>query len=179
MPEPTEVTLGDVTVPVYPQRHAYLANRIGPAITQAISRGEGLTADMFAGQAAEAAYDALSALIPNLAARMPRYQFCGYGSKAAYDEDHYVEEDDKSPSLPEIIDAFKVGIRVNGLDEVAKLGKVLDTRLLKAMLNKAVADTITSTSSPSASGASESMSSGVPTPTSTESEDSPSLASSV
>jgi len=171
-----EVTLGTVTVPVYPQRIGYLENRIGPAVQAALSRGEGLSASDLMPASKEAAYDLLVALIPTLDKRLSLWQFCAYGSAEAMAAGEYDEALDESPTLPEILDAFDVGLRVSGITRLGELlGKVVDPRLLKARINLAIADLDTSPNSPSPSGESPSTTSGQPTPTSTESTDSPSL----
>ena len=171
---PDRVTLGSVEVDVFPQRHAYLVRRIGPAVQAVLDRGQAVTADNLLAFVGEGAYDVLSALIPNLEKRMPRWQFLGYGSQAACDTGEYDDAVDESPSLPEIREAFVVAARVNGIDELAKLGKVIDPRLIRAQVNSAIANSIDSPTSPVMSGGSDSTSSGVTSPTLTESGDSPS-----
>ena len=174
----TEITLGGVTVPCPAQRHAYLEHRLGPAISGAIARGEGVGADGILRWLGDGVYDALIALIPALASRMPLWQFRGYGSADAYAAGEYDAELDQSPSLPEIKEAITVAMAVNGIDELVKLGKALiDPRMAKAQINAVIAEAIDSSTSPSTSGASASTSSSTSPPTSSASEDSPSLAS--
>jgi hypothetical protein len=173
-----EVTLGGVTVPVIPQRHAYLARQIGPAIQGVIARGEGLSVDALLDFAGEGVYDLLSALIPTLPKRMPRWQFLGFASADAMAADEYDELLDESPTLPEIKTAFMVAIRVNGIDELAKLGKLIDPRLLRSQVTSAIANAYTASPSlPPTNGGSPSTSSGASDQTSTANEDSPSIAS--
>jgi hypothetical protein len=175
---PETITLGAVEIDVLPQRHAYLSNRLGPAIQQAFNRGEGLTADGLIEFAAEGTYDVLCALIPKLSQRMPRWQFLGYGSQTALDAGEYDEATDESPTLPEIREAFVVALRTNCIDELGKLlGKVVDPQLIRGQVNLAVANSLASPSLPSTSGGSESTSSGPTSPTSTASEDTQSPAS--
>lgn len=176
MPQ-SEVTLGGVTIPVYPQRVAYLENRIGPTVRGILARGEDITAETIIAFLGEGAYDGLVALIPNLEKRLPRWKFRGFASQEAYEAGEYDEAVDDSPTLPETLAAFETALHINGLHELAKLGKVIDARLLRAQLNRAIAESIASPSSQSVSGASESTSSGTTAPTLTESEDSPSPAS--
>ena len=173
---PESITLGGVELAVLPQRHAYLSNRLGPAIQHAVERGEGLTSDKLMEFAGDGVYDVLCALIPQLAKRMPRWQFLGYGSQTDLDAGEYVEESDESPTLPEIREAFVVAARVNCIDELGKLlGKVIDPQLMRAQVNLALANSLASPNSPTLSGGSESTSSGTTSPTSTGSEDSQSL----
>lgn len=164
-----EIQLGSVRVPVLAQKHAYLAHRIGPAIQSAVERGEGLTPDGLMNWAADGAYDLLCALIPTLKSRMPRHVFAGYSSPEAHDAGDYDEAEDESPSIPEIREAFAVGLRVNGIDELMKLGKLVDPRLLRAELNSRIARSIDSQTSPSLSGGSDSTSSSTTVRTSDES----------
>jgi hypothetical protein len=178
MAPPTEITLGPVTVAVVPQKIGYLENRIGPIITAVIARGEGLTTAAIVPTTKEAAYDLLCALIPNLGKRLPKWQFCAYGSAEAMEAGEYVEAVDESPTLPEVFDAFETALRVSGVTRAAELlGKAGLGELAKAQMRLGVATSAASPSSPSPSGGSDSTSSGTTPPTSTSSEDSPSLAS--
>ena len=88
--------------------------------------------------------------------------------------DEYDEEQDVSPTLPEIREAFVVAIKVNGIDELAKLGKVIDPRLIRAQVNAAIASSIDSPSSPPTNGRSPLTTSTTSDRTSTVSADSPS-----
>lgn len=174
----TEVTLGGVTVSVVPQRHAYLKYRLGPTITAALKRGEGVAGAEILDVLDEGVYDILCALIPALSSRLPLWQFLGFGSAEALATGEYDETADQSPDIPEIEAALKTALQVNGIDRLLELGKaVIDPRLVKAQVNAAIAEAIDSSTSPSPSGASPSPSSTTTAPTSTESEGSPSPAS--
>lgn len=173
-----EVTLGGVTVQAIPQKHAYLKHRLGPAFKQAFESGQSISVDGFMEWAGDNAYDMLCVLIPTIRSRIPAYTFAGYASAEAQANGDYDETQDQSPSLPEIIEAFRVGLHVNGIDELMKLGKLIDGRILRAELNRQIARAITaSPSSPSTSGESVSTTSSTTPPISTESADSPSAAS--
>lgn len=180
-----EVTLGDVTVPVYPQRVSYLVNKTVPAIHEVLNGAQvaDLTADLATvlrqiGQGG--AYDILTAACPTLAKRMPRYVFCGFPSQAAMDAGEYDPDLASDPTLDEIVEAFKVVGRVNGMENILSagklLGKAIDPRLLKAEVSLAVANFIGSQNLQPTSGESDSTSSTPTSPTSTESEASPSPA---
>ena len=52
MAPPTEVTLGEHTVPVYAQRHAYLINRLGRFISDLQEQAGDQEADQLLGVAA-------------------------------------------------------------------------------------------------------------------------------
>jgi hypothetical protein len=169
MAPPTEITLGPVTVSVVPQRIGYLENRIGPVITGVIARGESLTTEAILPATKEAAYDLLCALIPNLDKRLPKWQFCAYGSAEAMDAGEYDEAVDESPTLPEIFDAFETALRVSGVTRGAELlGKAGIRELAAAQLRLAIVTSVESPSLLSPNGESESTSSGTTPRTSTK-----------
>ena len=176
-----EVTLGGVTVPVIPQRHAYISHRIGPAVQAAIESGEGVSGDTIAQWVAGGAYGVLCALIPTLPGLIPEHVFHGYSTAAAFEADDFdgdaVAHLAGCPTIPEIEEAFTVAMKVNGIDKLVELGKAVagpeGLRLLRAQMLSSVAGSISSPTSPSQSGESDSTSSGTTVPTSTESEGSP------
>lgn len=180
-----EVTLGSVTVPVVPQKHAYLRERLGPAFRAAFDGAENLTVDHVLEWAGDGVYTILCALIPALPSRMPAFVFAGYHSAEAQAAGEYDPALDESPSIPEIRNAVTLALKVNGIDELMSLGKgLIDPRLFRAILNQKlaeIADSPTpstgSPTSPSLSGESDSTSSSTTHPTSTENSDSPSPAS--
>ena len=170
---PVEVTLGEHTVPVYAQRHAYLANRLGGFVDNVLERVGDLDASGLIEAVQQSSYELLCVLIPNLSKRIPEYEFRGFGSADAMVADDYDEEVDKSPTVPEIRTAFEVASRVNSFDVLRHLWAVVDPQLLRGMVNAQVATAIsqTSPSSPYANGGSGSTSSGTTSPTSTPSGD--------
>lgn len=182
---PVEVSLGGVTVPVIPQKHAYISHRLGPAIQSAVEGGEGLTGDRIGDWLGAGAYEALSALVPTLPAAIPLHVFQGYPTVEAYEAGDFDEAVSEHlagcPTIPEIDEAFAVAMRVNGIDKLVELGKAIagpsGLALLRAQAMASIADSISSPTSPSTTGESDSTSSGTTVPTSTESEDSPSPAS--
>jgi hypothetical protein len=175
------ITLGGVDVNVVAQRHAYVSRCIGPAFASVVAKSQDVSAEItgieqvldFAG---ESAYDLLIVLIPSLEKGIPKWQFMGFASQAAMDAGDYDRHADDSPTYPEIVNAFAVGLRVNGID---KLGKVIDPAYLRAQLNMLIATALSTSSatSPSTNGTSPSTSSGTTPPASTENTDSPSLES--
>lgn len=169
---PAEVTLGDVTVPVYPQRHAYLANRLGKTLQGFVESGEEVSTENFIAFLGGGAYDVLAALIPALPSRLPRHVFAGFPSEEAMDEGTYDEISDKSPTFPEIVSAFEAAWRVNRFDVLGKLGSLVDPTMLKAWLRVEMAKrlSMTSQSSQPQSGESDPMSSGPTSQTSPPSE---------
>jgi len=174
MSGPVEVTLGEHTVPVYAQRHAYLSNRLGRFVDGLLERVGDLDAADLIVAVQQSSYELLCVLIPSLEKRLPEYEFRGYSSREAMDEDIYEEEADRSPTVPEIRTALEVAARVNSFDVLKHLWGVLDPSLLRGLVNAQVADAITQNSptsrtSPSGNGVSASMSSGTTPPASTES----------
>lgn len=167
----SEITLGEHTVPVYAQRHAYLQNRLGRFIDRLLEQGVdgGSVLDV----AQHSAYELLCVLIPNLDKRLPEWEFKGYGSREAMDAGEYDDKADRSPTVPEIREAFVVAARVNAFDALKVLGTILDPQLLRGVVTAQVAQAISPTSptSLSANGASASTSSMTTGPTSTASED--------
>lgn len=167
MSEQIEVQLGDVTVPVYPQRWAYLANRCSKALQEAFARGGDTTADDILDFVGGGAYEVLSALIPNLEKRMTRAEFM---------------DPEQCPTVPEIRKAFRVACEVNEVHDLpGVLGKALGpagVNFLRASALEKMAEASTdSPASPSESGESNSTSSTPSSPTLTESTDSPSAES--
>lgn len=175
MSGPVEVTLGEHTVPVYAQRHAYLSNRLGRFVDGMLERVGDLDASELLEAVTQSSYELLCVLIPSLEKRMPEYEFRGYGSREAMDEGIYEEEADRSPTVPEIRTALEVAARVNSFDVLKHVWGVLDPSLLRGLVNAQVAEALTaqtsptSRTSPSGNGASASMSSGMTPPASTES----------
>jgi len=158
-----EVQLGSHTVPCYPQRHAYLTNRVGKFVDRLAGGADDLggISDVV-GLLGDSAYDVLCALIPNLSKRMPRYEFAGYGSQDAYDAKDYDPELDKSPTFPEIVEAFETAIAVNRFDVFKALKGLVDPKMLKADVSLWISEQISggSPSLPGTSGESQPTSSG-------------------
>ena len=171
------ITLGDHELECYPQRHAYLTNKLSKYVDRLaasdldISDASGLAT--FLGSEA---YDLLSVLIPQYGKRCPRYEFLGFESQEACDVGEYDEELDKSPTFEQIIEAFTVSARVQRFDTLKILGKVFDPKLIRGWINAQVATALTNSASlPSAQDGSEtSTTSGETSPTLTASTDSPS-----
>lgn len=81
-------------------------------------------------------YDVLHVFIPDL---MPRHEFNGFATAEAMDASDYNENADTSPTVPQIVAAFRVAIDVNGLRWVGKLKDFFDPRLVRAQLNAVMA----------------------------------------
>lgn len=166
-----KVTLGEHEVDVYPQRQAYLTNKLGRFIGGLMgteledTNGEAIVA--FLG---DNAYDLLATVIPTYGKRCPKYEFAGYASQAAYEAREYDEREDKSPTFPEIVTAFEVAAEANRFDVLKTLGKIVDPKLLRTWINTKVSEAILTSSANSQlpAAGSPSTSSGATTPTSTE-----------
>lgn len=145
------VQLGAHSYAVYPQRHAYLTNKLGRAFGRlegmsGLSGEEGV--EGIVGAFGERAYDLLAVFIPRL---MPEYEFRGFATREAMEAGEYVEEYDSSPSFPEVVAAFQTCLSVNRLDLLQHLGKVVDLQLLRVYLNQAMTEMFESRTLPSSS----------------------------
>lgn len=105
--------IGEHTLPVVPQRHAYLKHKLS---------AEDFTRIMSQDYGAES-YRVLSILIPELPKQIPLWEWEGYASQEAMDAGDYNEAEDKSPTTAEIIDAFEKAFFVSG---AGKMGKIVD-----------------------------------------------------
>lgn len=171
------VQLGEHSYAIYPQRHAYLSNKLGKWIGDLQNLGgvaESADVSDLLMVLGPQAYGFFKVFIPKL---MPEYEFRGFANQGALEAGEYDEDYDQSPSFPELVDAFQTCLTVNRLDLLGHLGKVFRTDLMKAYLNRWLAERMESTllsSSSSESTESASMSSGTTPPISGESSDSPS-----
>jgi hypothetical protein len=166
---PTHVTLGEHTYPVYAQRHAYLANRLGKTVAklQEMEQMDTGSLEGVIGSLGDQAYDFLQVFIPKL---MPRYEFAGYPTDEARIAGDYNEEYDKSPTIPEITFAFETALKANRLDSLKSLGKLINMDLVKAYLSAGMVNLIERQRSSSGEGTLDSTSSGTTPPTLTVSE---------
>lgn len=167
--------LGDHEVPVVSQKIGYLSNKLGDQLGDVMTStvGEGSTGQVLGSQA----YNVLIVMIPKLKKLMPEYEFLGFGSKEALDAGEWVEEDDHSPTVEEIIDAFKAVSKVHGGDLFKSLKDLMGPTLVeKWMATGSVALLRRLPSSQPTNGGSPSTSSGTTPPTSSENAASPSLA---
>jgi hypothetical protein len=171
MSQPTKVILGEHELDVYPQRHAYLANKLGKFISELAETGGDITTENILSFGQQRIYELLCVVIPQLGKRMPLYEFLGYPSNEALQAGEYDVAQDKSPTVPEIHDALAVVGRVNRFDILKHLAKVFDPNLVRAAINQQVAAQVLKTSQnlPSTNGDSDPMISGTSAQTSTPS----------
>lgn len=123
MPTPTTVKLGEHVLPVVPQKHARLRNKLSPEDFRAIMSRDYSTH----------AYRVLTILIPAMigdnpsSPRYPEWEFDGYTSEQAWKNQEYDEELDKSPLTSEIVDAFEKALMVSGADRLGKIVSLIQT----------------------------------------------------
>lgn len=135
--------LGDKSLPVYPQPWRRIVKRLGRVLDalQAASTEDGFEAEQFVGSLQGRLYETLVTFLPKLPEFVPEYEFNGYESPVAWTEDRYDEDKDKSPSLPQIIDAFDLIVEVNGGKRfLALLGRVFDPKMLRAEASLALSE---------------------------------------
>lgn len=167
-------------IPVYPQKWAYLLNRTSKTINKIIDSSGTLDLETslggsVGGWVGTASYDLLVAVIPTVGKRMPEYEFAGYSSQEAYEKRDYVEEEDNSPTIPEIVNAFSVAVRVNRFDLLSILKNIIDPKKLRGPITERLAGAISkgSQSSQQQNGQSPSTPSSMNPPTSQENGDLP------
>lgn len=137
------VTIGDHTLPVAPQRHARLRRMLSAEDFEKVLSGD----------YSSESYRVLSILIPKLPEEIPLYEWEGYASKEAMDNDQYDESTDRSPTTAEIVDAFETAIMVSGAD---RLGKIVNLVQVGVEGQKAMsAATPSSPDSPGSNGESD------------------------
>lgn len=168
-------------IPVYAQRWAYLANRTSKEVMDILSQAEVVGAEgelsfSMVDWAGSSTYGLLNSLVPTVGKRMPEYEWHGYISKEAWDNQEYDPDNDPSPTIPEIIEAFNVAIRVNRFDLVSVLKNIIDPKELRGPITKRIASAISrgSLNSQQANGESELTNSSQMPPTSGENGESPS-----
>lgn len=177
-----DMGLGDgEEIPVYPQRHARLTNKLKRLIQGLTVEWAGLSDKDAAEKLStedqykllwklveENAYELLDIVLPTYTKRVPKYKFLGYRSQEALDKGDYDEAEDYSPTLPQIKNAFIVTSKVNDFDTVKVIGKIFDWELVKTLANRELGNWIL-TQLPSSrvpgDGAEESTTSGTSSPT--------------
>jgi hypothetical protein len=136
---PPSVELGEHSYTIYPQRHAYLTHKLGNALAD-LQDAEALGAEGiedFVSVLGTRAYGLLRVFIPAL---MPEYEFRGFATEEAMADDAYDEQYDRSPTFAQIVEAFQLGLKVNRLDLLKNLGKVVNAELMQAYVTKFMVD---------------------------------------
>lgn len=129
-----EIKLGEHTYTVVAQRHAYLQRELGPRIQETLDLTGGDTASMI--KAGTVGYHSLlSVFIPDL---MALWEWEGFASQTAMDGDQYDKEADKSPTIDQMVIAFKAVASVNRLDLATKLKELVGPDFFASDLWRAV-----------------------------------------
>lgn len=155
-----KITLGDHEYKVVAQPIGWLTSALSPASLQELLQEqtgvEGLA------QVPAQAYGVLRVFIPGL---MPLHEFLGYRSQDALEANEYERDADRSPTGPQIIDAFKVASKANGGDVLRHLKAIVAPEMIQKFVTLQVAKM--------AEGAAEEESSTIPSATSEPSPNSP------
>jgi hypothetical protein len=135
-----DVVLGDYEYRVVPQRIGYLRSKFGIAL-------QGLdTASLSSSNVMEFLGDRVHAVlgvfIPEL---MPKYEFLGYATQEALEEDNYDMEYDHSPSPTQIKQALLIGAEVNEIDLLKHLGKLIGPELVQTWVQTLMIDSMKAT----------------------------------
>lgn len=164
----TEVQIGNVLVPIYPQRQGYLANRLGSTISGFVESGQDISTENFVLWIGDRAYDVLDTLTGGrLSKRISRHEYAGFATKEAMDAGDYDEQADVSPDFPQTVAAFEAVWRVNRFDVLGKLSALVDPTMLRAWIRVQMTERLStiSASSPPVPGESDRTSSGLSDPT--------------
>lgn len=180
MVEEVDVVIAGVDVTVRQQPLMYLVRRV-KRITKVISDID-LQAGLPELLLAEAGYEAVCGVIPDVRKKIPLHAWMGYASAEAMAADEMDEEaPPHPPTFPELKAAFRAVATVNEYDIFDRMWGMLDPTLREGILNDLIslAISIVTPSSPSLEDGSEASTSSTPTtPTpGTGVLDSPSLAS--
>lgn len=154
---PTTITLGAHKYTVVAQPLAYLEMELGDVFARlsgvavpddlagVVVDPDGAPADKPAarqgfGEIAGPGYDILAVFIPDL---MPEHEFRGYASQESFQADLRDRESARlAPTVPQIVDAFDAVFKVNRLDVIKHLGKVIDPKLIQAFMKTAIGDSV-------------------------------------
>lgn len=134
--ESVQVTLGDKTYAVYPQKIGRLRATLAiefKGLEALADLGGGI--DSVIGAGLERAHSILRVFIPDI---MPAFEFCGYGTLAAMEADEYIEDNDTGPTVPQVRRAFEEVMALNGLDLLKHLGKIFSPDLIQTVVQEQV-----------------------------------------
>jgi hypothetical protein len=139
------IRLGDYEYDVVPQRIGYLRSRFGVALA-------GLdTSDLSSSNVMEFLGDrvhaVLSVFIPDL---MPAWEFKGFPTREAMEQDDYDPDYDKSPSASQIKTALLRAAEVNEIDLLKHLGKLIGPDLIRTWAQTVMIDSMKANLSSSA-----------------------------
>lgn len=155
------VQLGDKKYPVVAQRHARLRHKLSKDDFQKIMTAEyGVES-----------YRVLSILIPALIQinettgepNLPLWEWEGYASQEAMENDEYDEMLDRSPTTEQIVLAFEKALMVGGASRMGKLVSLIQAGANLTSVQQTQTPSLPPT--PGENGVSTSMSTGAPNPT--------------
>lgn len=141
--------LGERELRVVAQRHSRLTRRLFgkegvfatvEQLTDAMeldATGAGLY-ELLTGTLGGKVYELLCVFIPGETSGqpfMPRWEWDGYASQTAADEDQYDEDASREPTIPEIKEALSAAMKVNDLDWLGKIKDLIDPKLLRNQVN--------------------------------------------
>lgn len=172
MSDPVQITLGDRTYGVRAQRIGRLADKLGDRFGQIVDMELGGDGASQLASLGGAAHEILRVFIPEV---MPLPEFLGYASEADMREGRRPSDPDadRSPTLPEIEQAFRTAFDVNGFGVLGHLKALVEPEVLRKMITLQISRTLTSgsggsPSSPQPSGESDQPSSGTSAPSTPE-----------
>jgi hypothetical protein len=148
------VELGDHRYTVVPQRIGKITHQLGDAL--ALLAGDEDQAGGIVEQLGGQAHSVLSVFIAGL---MPRHEFLGFGSAQALADDAYDDAQDRSPDFDQIVETFQAVMKVNRLDLVKHLEKLVGADFFQAAARKVIADALTGEEGEAASTSTGSQSS--------------------
>ena len=94
---------------------------------------------------------------------MPVWEFCGYRSEQAMVEEDDDDDGEWGPTLPDVVTAFEVVMRVNRLDLLGHLRTVISPEIMRAYVSTRIAEALKETS-PTTSSANTASTPGPPSP---------------
>jgi hypothetical protein len=145
--EEVSVFLGDKEYRCVPQRKAYLQKKLSKVFSmEGLNLDEDASFESFMKLVDEHAYKVLRVFIPDL---MPEYEFAGYASAQAMEQDDYDEDRDKSPTVPQVRNAVGVLVELNGLDLAKYLKNFVSPDFLRAFMTSQIANLMTGDSATS------------------------------
>lgn len=158
------ISLGDHEYAVVPQRIGYLQKHLGNALG---GLGDPDKAAEVAGrnEITGPAYRLLRVFIPQL---MPEHEFNGFSTPESFAHGERPDDAaDRSPTAPEVADAFSTVFKVNRFDVAKHLGKAIPPELIQSLAKQAIGESISTLllSSLSTSGESDSTTPSAPSRT--------------
>jgi hypothetical protein len=132
------VELGDHRYTVVPQRIGKITHQLGDAL--ALLAGDEEAAGGIVEQLGGQAHSVLGVFIPGL---MPRHEFLGFASDLALADDEYDDAQDRSPDFDQIVETFQAVMKVNRLDLVKHVEKLVGADFFQAAARKLIADALT------------------------------------